>query len=189
MERQPEVYGPAVQSAVSAESGCGNSRVTKPSDSSSDGPRSTENPRGTMARTAPCLHARRLPTSAPVTKPLAIVFYEKLLPGSQVVNRLTDLGYRVTATQLASEVPRLARAESPMVIVADLQLRAGDFVSVIQTLKSSADTEHVPILGYCDPKNQKLVDAAVKAGAKLVAAEKGLPEQLPQLLDHVLAVE
>ena len=124
-----------------------------------------------------------------VTKPLAIVFYEKLLPGSQVVNRLTDLGYRVTATQVASDIPRLARQERPMVVVADLSLRSGDFVPVIRSLKADAETEHVPVLGFCDPKNQKLVDAAIQAGAKLVAAEKGLPEQLPQLLDHVLAVE
>jgi PleD family two-component response regulator len=124
-----------------------------------------------------------------VTKPLAIVFYEKLLPGSQVVNRLTDLGYRVTATQTASDVPRLVREGSPMVVVADLVVRTGDFVSVIQKLKSDPATSHVPVLGFCDPKNRKLVDAAVKAGAKLVAADKGIPEQLPHLLDHVLALE
>jgi PleD family two-component response regulator len=124
-----------------------------------------------------------------VTKPLAIVFYEKLLPGSQVVNRLTDLGYRVTATQTASDVPRLVREGSPMVVVADLVVRTGDFVSVIQSLKSDPATAHVPVLGFCDPKNRKLVDAAVKAGAKLVAADKGIPEQLPHLLDHVLALE
>ena len=29
-----------------------------------------------------------------MTQPLAIVFYENLLPGRQVVNKLTDLGYR-----------------------------------------------------------------------------------------------
>jgi DNA-binding NarL/FixJ family response regulator len=105
------------------------------------------------------------------------------------VNRLADLGYRVTATQSASEVPRLVREGGPMVVVADLVVRSGDFVSVIKSLKSDSSTAHVPVLGFCDPKNQKLVDAAVKAGAKLVAAEKGLPEQLPHLLDHVLAVE
>jgi hypothetical protein len=45
------------------------------------------------------------------------------------------------------------------------------------------------VLGYGDPKNQKLVDAAVKAGARLVAAETGILDQLPQLLEHVLAVD
>lgn len=124
-----------------------------------------------------------------MTKPLAIVFYEKLLPGSQVVNRLTDLGYRVTATQTAVELPRIVREGKPMVVVADLVLRTGDLVGIIQELKADEQTAHVPVLGFCDPKNKKLVEAAVKAGAKLVAADKGIPDQLPHLLEHVLAVE
>ena len=30
-----------------------------------------------------------------MTQPLALVWYEKLMPGSKLVNRLQDLGYRV----------------------------------------------------------------------------------------------
>jgi CheY-like chemotaxis protein len=120
---------------------------------------------------------------------LAIVFYEKLLPGTQVVNRLTDLGYRVTATQSAVDVPRLVREHKPMVVIADLVLRHGDFCGIIGQLRASPDLAHVPVLGYCDSKNTKLVDAALEAGAKLVAAEQGIPDQLAQLLDQVLAVE
>ena len=129
------------------------------------------------------------PNLSVVTRPLAIVFYEKLLPGTQVVNRLTDLGYRVTATQTAVDVPRLVRENRPMVVIADLALRHGDFCGIIGQVRSSPDLAHVPVLGYCDSKNRKLVDAALEAGAKLVAAEQGIPDQLAQLLDHVLAVE
>jgi DNA-binding NarL/FixJ family response regulator len=129
------------------------------------------------------------PNLRAVTKPLAIVFYEKLLPGSQVVNRLTDLGYRVLSTQLAVDVPRLVRDEKPMVIIADLALRTGDFVGIVAELKRDPATAHVPVLGFCDPTNRALVNAAVKAGARLVAAEKGIQDQLPQLLEHVLMVE
>lgn len=139
--------------------------------------------------------ARRLPSEgvspnlSTVIRPLAIVFYEKLLPGTQVVNRLTDLGYRVTATQTAVDVPRLVREHRPMVVIADLALRHGDFCGIISQLRASPELAHVPVLGYCDSKNRKLVEAALEAGAKLVAAEQGIPDQLAQLLDHVLAVE
>ena len=129
------------------------------------------------------------PNLSVVTRPLAIVFYEKLLPGTQVVNRLTALGYRVTATQTAVDVPRLVRENRPMVVIADLALRHGDFCGIIGQLRASPDLAHVPVLGYCDSKNRKLVDAALEAGAKLVAAEQGIPDQLAQLLEHVLAVE
>jgi DNA-binding NarL/FixJ family response regulator len=76
-----------------------------------------------------------------------------------------------------------------MVVIADLALRQGDFCGIISQLRASPDLAHVPVLGYCDSKNQQLVNAALEAGAKLVAAERGIPDQLAQLLDHVLAVE
>ena len=124
-----------------------------------------------------------------MTKPLALVFYEHLLPGSKVVNKLADLGYRVKVVQVASTVIETVRLEKPIVVVADLLLRHGDLCGVISELKRNPDTEHVPVLGFTNLKNQKLVDAAVNAGAKLVAADSGIIDQLPQLLDHVLAVE
>ncbi len=125
-----------------------------------------------------------------MTKPLAIVFYERLLPGTQVVNKLTDLGYRVSTVHVASEIPQVVESQMPMVVVADLVLRAGDFITVITQLKRSPATSHVPVLGFCNPKkNKKLADAAVAAGANMVAAEAGILEQLPRLLDHVLAVD
>ena len=41
-----------------------------------------------------------------MTKPLALVFYERLMPGSQLVNGLQDLGYRVLAiTEAALLMP------------------------------------------------------------------------------------
>jgi len=81
------------------------------------------------------------------------------------------------------------RTQKPVVVVAELALRAGDLCPVITELKNDPETRHVPVLGYGDPKNRKLGEAAVKAGVGLVAAEAGILDQLPQLLDHVLALD
>lgn len=124
-----------------------------------------------------------------MTKPLAIVFHESLLPGSQIVNRLTDLGWRVQAVNIAANVLELVRREKPMVLVAELALRHGDFCGVIRDLKQDPAIAHVPVIGYTALKNKKLQADAVKAGAKLVAADSAVLDQLPQLLDHALAVE
>ena len=43
-----------------------------------------------------------------MTQPLALVLYEKLLPGSQLVNRLQDLNYRV---QVIPDAEKLVREE------------------------------------------------------------------------------
>lgn len=124
-----------------------------------------------------------------MTKPLAIVFHESLLPGSQIVNRLTDLGWRVQAVNIAANVLDLVRREKPMILVAELALRHGDFCGVIRDLKQDADIAHVPVIGYTALKNKKLQNDAVKAGARLVAADSAVLDQLPQLLEHALAVE
>jgi CheY-like chemotaxis protein len=124
-----------------------------------------------------------------VTKPLAIVFHETLLPGSQIANRLTDLGWRVQAVNIAANVPGLVRREKPMVLIAELALRHGDFCGVITELKRDEAVAHIPVIGYTPLKNKQLQVDAVAAGAKLVAANSAILEQLPQLLEYALAVD
>ena len=53
--------------------------------------------------------------SLPMTQPLALVCYEKLLPGSQLVNRLQDLKYRVRPVADARLLVDCARQEKPMI--------------------------------------------------------------------------
>lgn len=124
-----------------------------------------------------------------MTKPLAVVFYESLLPGSQLANKLADLGWRVLTSGRAADVAELVRKEMPMVLIAQLTLKQGDFCGVISELKRDPALAHIPVIGYTALRNQKLQDAAVKAGAKLVAAESAILDQLPHLLEHALAVE
>lgn len=124
-----------------------------------------------------------------MTKPLAIVFHESLLPGSQISNRLSDLGWRVQTVTVAAAVPDMVRREMPMLLIAELALRHGDFCGVIAELKQDPAIAHVPVIGFTPQKNQKLQDDAVAAGARLVAANSAILEQLPQLLEYALAVE
>lgn len=124
-----------------------------------------------------------------MTKPLAIVFHESLLPGSQIANRLTDLGWRVHTVTVAANVVDLVRREKAMLLVAELALRHGDFCGVIQELKRDPALTHVPVIGFTPQTNRKLQDDAVAAGARLVAANSAILEQLPQLLEYALAVE
>lgn len=124
-----------------------------------------------------------------MTKPLAIVFHESLLPGSQIANRLSDLGWRVHTVTIAANVVDVVRKEKAMLLVAELALRHGDFCGVIKELKQDAALSHVPVIGYTPQKNKKLQDDAVAAGARLVAANSAILEQLPQLLEYALAIE
>ena len=50
-------------------------------------------------------------------------------------------------------------------------------------------TAHIPIIAFCPFKDTKLQQAARDAGATLVAVSDGILEQLPELLEHALAVD
>ena len=64
---------------------------------------------------------RALLQSAPMTEPLALVFYEKLMPGSQIVNRLQDLKYRVRTIGDPALLVESAEQAKPLLVLADLE--------------------------------------------------------------------
>ena len=129
------------------------------------------------------LHAGRM------TQPLALVFYEKLMPGSQLVNRLQDMNYRVQAMNDLASLQRCAQSEGPMLVLVDLESREGDVCQVIAALKSNANTQHIPIVAFAIEEAAELQAAAQKAGAKLVVSETALLDHLPELLNQALQVE
>ncbi|HTG44033.1 MAG TPA: hypothetical protein VK633_05825 [Verrucomicrobiae bacterium] len=124
-----------------------------------------------------------------MTKPLALVYYERLMPGSQLVNRLQDLGYRVQAINEASLLIETARREKPMVTLVDLVTDKANICAIIQEMKAGEETQHVPVIGFAAQKDQKLHAEATRCGATLVASDDALLPQLPHLLEHALRVD
>jgi len=124
-----------------------------------------------------------------MTKPLGLVFYERLMPGSQLANRLQDLGYRVSTVTDLGALNGAVEKEMPMVIVMDLTSERGDVNAVIRDLRGAEKTQHIPIVAFASKANKKAMDDAVNAGAKLVAVDEAVLTQLPQLLEQALEVE
>jgi CheY-like chemotaxis protein len=124
-----------------------------------------------------------------MTSPLALVVYENLLPGSQLANRLQDMGYRVQAITDPGSVLAQAEAEKPLVVLMDLDSKTADICDLIKRLKENPATGHLPVLAYADQKSKDLQQAAIAAGATLVAIDTALLAQLPQLLEQALEVQ
>ena len=128
-----------------------------------------------------------------MTQPLALVFYENLLIGNQAINQLQELGYR---TILVADLGRLveqARAEKPLVLVAELAAEGERVCDAINRLRHEVATKHIPVLAFArreSDRRQKRFEERVRgAGVNLLADESGLLSQLPGLLDQVLAVD
>ena len=124
-----------------------------------------------------------------MSSPLALVCYERLLPGSQLVNRLQDLGYRVHVVANAGTLVTCAEQEKPLLVLADLESSQRKVCEVIVELRKNPATQHLPVIAFAREEEAGLQQAARVAGATLVVSEAGLLSQLAQLLDQALQVE
>ena len=86
-----------------------------------------------------------------MTKPLALVLYEQLLPGTQLINRLQDHGYRVVGTSAPRDLLEIARDERPLFILADLRFASVNVCDTLRQLKGDEVTKHIAVLAFADP--------------------------------------
>lgn len=121
-------------------------------------------------------------------QPLAIVFYERLMPGSQLVNRLQDLNYRVLTLNQADRLAATVQRESPLLLFVDLAT-PGDVCGTIAKLKADAATAHVPVIGFAPENAPNLLTEARTAGANVTVSETAVINHLSQLLDQALHVD
>jgi len=121
-------------------------------------------------------------------QPLAIVFYERLMPGSQLVNRLQDLHYRVLTLDNAAQLAATVQREMPLLLLADLA-SSGEVVEAFKKIKASEATSHVPIIAFAPDTASDLLAAAQAANLSLTVTESALANHLPQMLEQALRVD
>ena len=121
-----------------------------------------------------------------MTKPLALVVYQNLMPGTQLVNRLHDLGYRVQSLSDPRALKDAAEREKPIVVLMDLAPAAADLLLVISAVRTNGPTSHIPIVAFAQSVEEKFIETAQNAGVTLLANEEAILAQLPQLLDQAL---
>ena len=123
-----------------------------------------------------------------MSKPLALLYYSNLLPGSQLAGRLQDMGYRVQSVSAAALLSGACESEMPLFVLAELAPVAA-VCAAIAKLKADPETQHIPVLAFARTHDAALQSQAREAGVNLLAADAGITEQLPQLLDRILQVE
>ena len=124
-----------------------------------------------------------------VKKPLVLVLYEKLMPGSRLVNRLQDEDYRVLSINDPERLLSLGNEEKPLLIFADLVFDHADVCSAITRLRQNSATAHIPVVAFGSPDSKNQMMAAQSAGATLVVTDAAVLAHLPQLLELALQVE
>lgn len=124
-----------------------------------------------------------------VTSPLALLFYEDLMPGTQLVNRLQDLKYRVQVVSVNEDLLANAASAGPMIILIDLVSKRFDCCDLIKKLRAASTTAHIPIIAFADEAEDKLQAEAKSAGATLVVTDAAILPHLNQFMQRALQVE
>lgn len=110
------------------------------------------------------------------------------MPGSQLVNRLQDLNYRVLVLNEVGRLTATVERESPLLLIVDLTV-SGDVCGAITTLRSTPATAHVPVIGFAPDNQPDLLPAAQTAGANMAVTEIAMVNHLAQLIDQTLRVD
>jgi len=110
------------------------------------------------------------------------------MPGSQLVNRLQDLNYRVLSLGEAARLAATVQRESPMLLFIDLAT-PGDLCGAIATLRSTPATAHLPVIGFAPEDAPELLAAAQSVGANIVVSEIAVINHLSQLIEQALRVD
>ncbi len=124
-----------------------------------------------------------------MNQPLALIIYERLLPGSQLLNRLQDLSYRVQVVTNVDSLVECAEQSKPMLVLADLESTRFNVCAAIARLKQNPITQHLPVIAFGGDTSPDLQAAARAAGVALVVGETAILQHLPQLLEQALQVE
>jgi CheY-like chemotaxis protein len=125
--------------------------------------------------------------SGRVQQPLALILYEKLMPGSLLVNRLQDLRFRVQVVSAVAQLVPAALREAPMLIVADMDFSGGGVREAIEQLRQQPGTAHIPVIALSG--DDAAASSAESSGATLVVTDAAVLAHLPQLLEQALRVE
>jgi len=121
-----------------------------------------------------------------MTQPLALLLYEKLLPGTQLVNRLQDLGWRVHTIHDETTLTNIAAEQKPLVVFADLVSTRQNVANGIRALRQRAETQHIPVIAFTAEQDQAVFDKAIQAGSTLVVSDTAVLQHLSQFIDQAL---
>ena len=124
-----------------------------------------------------------------MNEPLALLAYERVLPGSQLVNRLQDLRYRVQTLPGPDTLFGTAEREKPLLVIADLGTKTSQMCDAIRQLKQNQATAHIPVIAIIPVGGAAAEKPPRDAGADLVVTDSAIQIHLTQLLDQALHLE
>jgi CheY-like chemotaxis protein len=123
-----------------------------------------------------------------MTRPLVLLLYESLYPGSHLVNRLEDCGYRVQTLADPGSLIAQAESEKPLLVLDQLEPRRQAACEAITRMKRNGVTARIPVIAITGTGQEEAGETAWEAGARLVVGDHAILAHLDQFLEQALEV-
>ena len=118
-----------------------------------------------------------------------MLLYQKLLPGTQLVNRLQDLRYRVQTIGDPAELAESAVRFKPMVVLVDLEASDPELLREVRRLREREETQHLPVIGFGAIGTEEAKQTALEAGVTLLVSDSAILSHLAQCLTKALELD
>ena len=118
-----------------------------------------------------------------------MLLYQKLLPGTQLVNRLQDLKYRVQTIGAPAELAESAAKFKPMVVLVDLGTSDPELLREVRRLRERKETQHLPVIGFGATNTEEAKKTALEAGVTLLVSDSAILSHLSQCLAKALELD
>lgn len=116
-----------------------------------------------------------------------LVIENDLFFSSKITATLKQIGLRsVLATQLA-EINKFLKEQDVILVILDLSVDGMDTVTFVHKLKSSQSTCSIPVIAFAEHSERELLQGAREAGCEIVVSNRGLVEDLKDLVEASLA--
>ena len=116
-----------------------------------------------------------------MTQKKVLAVLEDLFFAVKINETAKRAGYPVEFVK--SEVDALEKARAnPTVIIIDLNYHGIDPLNLIRTLKASAETKAISLIGFVSHVQGELKQQAQEAGCNIVLARSAFSQNLPQIL-------
>ncbi len=111
-----------------------------------------------------------------------IAVVDDLFFASKIRGTAEQAGVMVGFARSADGVREMVRQNSPSLIICDLHSRKIDPLELAKNLKVNAETQDIPVLGFCSHVQTELQEQAKQAGFDQVIPRSVFTKNLTQIL-------
>lgn len=122
-----------------------------------------------------------------MTQPLALLYFQRSLPGNQLVNRLQDLNYRVQSVASPAELATQSKTNGVMLVLVDVETAGAELIQTLRALREDTVTRHLPIIAFAASKAD--LDSAQAAGSTIAVDPTALLAHLSVVLEQALRMD